>query len=266
MALAAPVLLALRLAGDLVPPEPHTIEQLQRRFELEVVVERAAFRVETSHGSLTGRDPSPHLVTIFAPLLGEELGLYPAQLVRNAGLKRIVLCRDLVRASIEKPAVSDLERGTLYLDVAVSVHDDRYKRRLVHHELYHFVDWNDDVAYDDDGSWTVFNPPGFEYGVGGDEARYDPTGSLWTEELPGFVSRYGRCSIREDKAELWSFALVHPRELAQRAKADVLLAAKLDRMRIMASEFAPHADDAFWKGLEYLERPWPDRLERHLPK
>ena len=83
--------------------------------------------------------------------------------------------------------------------------------------------------------------------------------SLWTDEQAGFLSRYGRTGVEEDKAELWSFALVHPRQVAARAADDAVLAAKLDRLHTLVEAFARDVDAEFWGDVAELERPEPAR-------
>lgn len=259
-------LLLLSLAGQFEAPQAYTIEELELRFGIEVVVENARFPVATTNGPIRGTDASTEDCERFSVLLGEELGLYPPQFVQRARLRRIVLCRDLTKGGAVNPAVVHHEHATLYFDVEITREDRRYMRRSFHHELFHFYDWADDGKVDVDEVWSALNPPEFRYFVGGGAVQLDQSMGLWTEEFGGFLSRYGRTALPEDKAELWSFALVHPREVAARARVDSLLAAKLERMRLRMRAFAPAIDDAFWNGLQLLERPEPHRLDNRSPR
>jgi hypothetical protein len=262
MSAAALLLLALAATGEFERPQTHTLAELERRFSIEIVVEGAVFPLETIHGTLDGGDALPEARERYAVLLGQELGLYPPQLVRRARLQRIVLCRDLAFAGQLRAAVPEFASRTLYLDVLRGAEDPRHVRRVIHHEFFHIVDWLDDGELYRDARWTALNEDGFEYGNGGVHAQGDPAMSLWTEECPGFLTRYGRTGVEEDKAELWSLALVHPREVAARAEVDPVLAAKVERLRLLARRFTSELDDGFWDGVARLERPEPRRAVR----
>lgn len=259
MSLAVALLAALAAAGEFTPPEAYTLEELEKRYRIEIVVEGATFPLETLHGAVTGADAPKDARESYAALLGEEFGLYPPDLVKRARLKRIVLCRDLAFAGQLRAAVPEFGSHTLYLDVLRGAEDARYVRRVIHHEFFHIVDWLDDGELYGDATWTALNAEGFAYGSGGANAQGDSAMGLWTEAHAGFLSRYGRTGVEEDKAELWSFALVHPREVAARAQDDPVLAAKLARLRELTRSFTRTIDDDFWDDVARLERPEPAR-------
>lgn len=257
-----PLLLALASTGEFEAPEAFTLAQLEARYGIEIVVEDAAFEVETRHGALTGAGAPEDASRRYAVLLGEEFGLYPPELVKRSKLERIVLCRDLAFAGQLRAAVPEFGSDTLYLDVLRGAGDPLYVRRAIHHEFFHVVDWRDDRELYSDDVWNALNEEGFRYGSGGVNAQGDARMGLWSDELQGFLSLYGRTGVEEDKAELWSFALVHPREVAARAAEDPVLAAKLARLRSLVRSFARDVDDAFWDGVARLERPAPNRGAR----
>ena len=49
--------------------------------------------------------------------------------------------------------------------------------------------------------------------------------------LPGFVSLYATAGVEEDKAELFSFLMTEPALVDERARTDVVLAAKRAELR-----------------------------------
>lgn len=259
MTLAAVLFAALALAGDFEPPRAHTLEALEERFQIDVVESGEPFPIDNRFGAITGGDAPADARASYAVLLGEELGLYPPAFVKRTRLRRIVLCRDLAFAGQLRAAIPDFGHGTLYLDVLRGAEDAHYVRRTIHHEFFHVVDWRDDGELYADAAWSKRNPEGFRYGAGGANAQDESSMSLWTESSPGFLSAYARSGVEEDKAELWSFLLVHPREVAARTEEDELLRDKVAALRALAAKFSASADERFWDGLARLERPAPRR-------
>ena len=49
--------------------------------------------------------------------------------------------------------------------------------------------------------------------------------------------------------------IVEPKLMAERAKQDRYMRAKVERMRELLADFAPRADEQFWKCVEKAERP-----------
>lgn len=259
MTLAALLLAAFAAAGEFEPPKAYTLGELEQRYVLEVVESGEPFPLQTHHGAITGADAPAEARQRYAVLLGEEFGLYPPAFVGRSGLKRIVLCRDLDFEGQRRAALPAFASGTLYLDVLRGAEDPLYPRRVIHHEFFHLVDWRDDGQVYGDDEWTELNEPDFRYGSGGVNSQDDSHVGLWTERHAGFLSEYGRSGVEEDKAELWSFLLVHPRETAARSAADALLLEKVELMRERLQRFSKDLDSGFWAGLQRLERPAPRR-------
>jgi hypothetical protein len=259
MPLVALLLAVLAAAGDFEPPEALALEELERRYRIDVVETGEPFPVANPHGAITGAEAPAEARASYAVLLGQELGLYPPAFVKRTRLRRIVLCRDLAFDGQLRAAIPDFGHATLYLDVLRGAEDAHYVRRTIHHEFFHVVDWQDDGALYADAAWSKRNPDGFQYGSGGAHAQDASHMSLWTERSPGFLSAYAQSGVEEDKAELWSFLLVHPREVAARAQEDELLSAKVAALRTLAVKFSPSADGTFWDGIARLERPAPRR-------
>lgn len=224
-----------------------TVALVAKRYQLDVVTHAsAAVGVRTSHGRIDGAAADPADRDSYAALFAAEWSLYPPNLVRRTGLKRVVFCRDLRFDGQPRTGVPDYEHATLYLDVSRGRHDDRYVRRVIHHEFFHFVDLMDDGLVYADERWAALNPPGFRYGGGGARFQHDPTATLLGRELPGFLNRYATAGVEEDKAELFAYLMVEPRVVEERAARDRYLRAKVERMKELLAAFAPEADAGFW--------------------
>jgi hypothetical protein len=151
--------------------------------------------------------------------------------------------------------VPDFENDVLYLDVARGRFDDLYVRKVIHHEFFHIIDLRDDGKLYEDERWGKLNPPNFKYGPGGAKLQDDPTVTTTGQDEPGFLNRYAAAGVEEDKAEVFAHLMVEPKVMAERAKKDKYMRAKVERMRELLAEFTPKADDAFWKAVEKVERP-----------
>lgn len=216
---------------------------------IQIVHAAPKFPVETNHGLIEGTAATPRAVSRYAPLLAREWALYPRSLVERAKVRRIVLCADLAFAGQRRSAVPDFEHDTLYLDAARGMHDGAYARKVIHHEFFHMIDWQDDFRLYEDRDWAKLNPEGFRYGAGGVHAQDDASMSLASTATPGFVNRYATTGVEEDKAEVFAHMMVNRAALDARAREDKVLRAKIARIEALLAEFCPDVDANFWKRL-----------------
>jgi hypothetical protein len=140
---------------------PPAARLITRRYGIEVVWRGHHFPVQTIYGPIHATDATPRELDDYSALLAPEFLSYPAGFVRRAGLKRIVLCRDLSHFGQPQSGVVDFERETLYLDVVRGGYDPRYQRRFIHHEFFHFIDLSDDGLLEEDQHWERLNRAGF---------------------------------------------------------------------------------------------------------
>ncbi len=230
---------------------------LAAKYRIGIVQSGWAFPVKIAAGSITGADATAKQVESYARVFVEEFGLYPPALVKNTRLKRVVLCRDLAFSGQLRAAVPDFENDTLFLDVLRGAAVRRYVRGVIHHEFFHIVDVRDDgVLYGDD-SWKALNPKGFRYGSGGAAAQGNSAASLLTDLLPGFLTPYAATGVEEDKAELFSWMLNDPAIVAGRAEKDMVVAAKVLRLKELLAQFCPEMDAKFWRSIEARDAKRP---------
>jgi uncharacterized protein (TIGR03067 family) len=267
---AGATLLALHILG---PPAVRDLTDP----ELAAVAEKQGVRVVTADGSIAARsgfdtvraEPATEAdLADYATLFAEEFGLLPPELVKRAGLWRVVLCTQLTLNRQPVAGVPDFDRGTLYLEVGAVRICPADARRGVHHEFFHLLDYRLNRRVDVDPTWTALNRPGFRYGKGGLAALNDPDlDTAPSDRDPGFLSRYSTTAVEEDKAEVFSFMAVHARFVDARGRADPVIRAKADRMRAILAAACPAADDAFWDRLRLAERTdfdLPPEVRPHL--
>jgi hypothetical protein len=132
--------------------------------------------------------------------------------------------------------------------------DDRYVRKVIHHEFFHIIDLRDDGKLYEDDRWAKLNPPDFKYGPGGAKLQDDPSVTTTGQDAPGFLNRYAAAGVEEDKAEVFAHLIVEPKMMADRAKKDKYMRAKVERMKELLADFTPKMDKSFWERVEKAER------------
>jgi hypothetical protein len=248
----------LLLAGP-APAAEADLAALAKAHAVEVVARGPTFPVKTAHGPIDGAEADRADAESYAAVFAQEWGLYPPELVRKAGVKRVVFCKGLAFAGQHRTGVPDFEHDTLYLDVARGRHDDRYVRKVIHHEFFHFVDLRDDGHLYADERWAGLNRPGFRYGPGGAKLQDDPTVTTTGRDAPGFLNRYAAAGVEEDKAEVFAHLVVEPKAVAARAAGDKYVRQKAERMRELLAGFTRAAGDDFWAAVERADRHGPPR-------
>jgi hypothetical protein len=242
-------------AAPVVADEP-TPALVAKRYQLDLVTHAPGFPVATKHGPIDGAAADPADLESYTALFACEWSLYPPELVRRTGLKRVVFCKNLHFNGQRRTAIPDFEHDALYFDVTRGRHDDQYVRRVIHHEFFHVVDLKDDGKLYADERWANLNPPGFRYGPGGARLQDDPTVTTTGKDVPGFVNRYAASGVEEDKAELFSHLLVEPETVAARAEKDKYVRAKVERMKELMAAFSTAAGAEFWDAAK-TPRPTP---------
>jgi hypothetical protein len=222
------------------PALPHARELLTAR-GIEILAASRGFRLELAGGTLAGDRATELELERGARLLKEELLRYPARFLQQSRLRRVVLTRSLSEGGASIPSLPNVE-GALVIDTDAS---EDFLRRLIHHEVFHFVDYAGDDQLKRDPAWQRLNDRWFVYGSGGRYARTPGSGRL-TADLPGFVSRYATSALEEDKAETFAFLMAAPVLLDAIAARDAVIQKKIVALRAELEEFCPEIDGRFW--------------------
>ncbi len=230
------------------------LEKIAGTYRVEIIFLQPSFPVDTPHGRIDGRAAVTRSLEHYVPLLAAEFTLYPPELIERSALKRLVLCADLTFAGQRRNAVPDFEHDVLYLDVSRGTHSKSYLRTVIHHELFHILDYRDDGLLYQDDRWVALNQKGFRYGSGGRAAQDNHQMSLLTEETPGFLTAYSQTGVEEDKAETFAHLIVHSDHVLQRAARDPVIEAKVQRIKELMASFCPRMNDTFWSRARALDR------------
>ena len=229
-------------------------EHVAKRLKVVVDIQPGRFEAETRHGKITGANASQRSLRQYAPILRREMGIYSERFIKRVNLKKIVICRDLKFAGQKRSAVPGFKRGELFLDAGFGAHLRAYMAVVVHHELFHIIDWRDDWKLYSDESWSKLNPPEFMYGPGGKTVQGDPDTGVLTKRYPGFLNHYSTMGVEEDKAEVYARLITNLPYVERRAKKDRVLASKVSRMRELIRDFCPGESRKLWDAARKIKR------------
>jgi hypothetical protein len=207
---------------------------MQRAIDVAALFPRGPFELSRANGPIEGSPLSADRARAALSIVSRELSRYSPARLRAAGLRRVVLAGDLRESGRSISSLPNVA-GSMLLDGSVP---DAFLARLVHHELFHFVDFADDARVAENGEWTSDNGRAFWYGEGGRSMR-SPRASELTDEMPGFLTRYAMSAVEEDKAEVFSLLMTRPADVRARAANDDVLRAKVRRLAAKLARVAP---------------------------
>jgi hypothetical protein len=228
------------------------LQALADKYAIAIVTDGPG-AVSTTHGTITARQAGPRALATYLPVFVFEWGLYPRELVRRSRLERIVLCRGLTFGGQRRSGVPDYEHHTLYLDVVAGANNTSYWRKVIHHEFYHIIDFQDDGMVYTDERWARLNPADFRYGTGGRDVQESSRRSL-PADRPGFLTSYSLSGVEEDKAEVFAHLMVVGEQVESQAKGDAVLRAKVSRMKELMKSFCSAIDEQFWEKVKQVDR------------
>jgi len=182
------------------------------------------------NGEITADEPTPVDAKRITAVIQHELARYPQGYLANVKMARVLVVRNLRENGRDIPSLPNIDGGWL-IDANLG---DAFAARIVHHELYHFIDIADDGTLTRDADWEALNAPSFAYGAGGRSLRTS-WASERTDTAPGFVTAYATTAVAEDKAETFALWMTRPDDLAQRAAADPIVYRKVTELRRRAA-------------------------------
>lgn len=192
---------------------------------VEILHAMSGFELPLGHGVVSGTAARYDRLVEATRLIREELARHGPERFASAELRRVVLCAELREDRRPIPSLPNYNH-TLILDVTG---EDAYLQRLIHHELFHFIDLADDGTVLRDDAWEALNPPDFSYAHGGRAMRGSEASV--TPPPPGFVSGYATSAVEEDKAETFAEWIFARDALLARAATDPVLRAKVEQIQ-----------------------------------
>jgi hypothetical protein len=216
-------------------------ERLEAERHVVIMTAPARFSLSLAHGPVEGRAPSAAQVQAALAVMGRELRRYPPGFFAANRFARVLLCAELSERGKPIPSLPNFERS-LIIEASA---DPAYFARLLHHEIFHFVDYSADDRLDVDPEWEALNDAGFSYGNGGRQMRAPAAGAL-DLELPGFVTPYATSALAEDKAEVFAFMMTESGRLKARGASDRVLSAKVALLRRRVRARHPGFEPTLW--------------------
>jgi hypothetical protein len=140
----------------------------------------------------------------YLKILQKELNKYPKTFLQRAGIKRIVVCKELSSWGYSAGGLPEPGGKAVYYNYAVC--SNVSSQRTVHHELYHMIEakFNSDTHYKDP-DWAKLNGRDFKYGKGGRRFKWnDSNRKKPFHPKTGFVTAYATSALEEDKAEVYA--------------------------------------------------------------
>jgi hypothetical protein len=235
------------------------LADLGARYGFEITWQGGPYRYDYDWGWGEAREAAEWEIEAFAPILSDELGLYPADFFRKANIRRVILARDLwlEQEGVEQNIAGYIFGDSILMNVAYTykVNNRDKQRRYMHHLIWHVIDGISGTTWEDP-EWVALNPEGFEYGVytrGGIHDRSSQTGLLSTE-FPGFINRYGTGNVPDDKADLFAYLMVVHHWVEERAAEDPFIRAKVDTIKARLAAFDPGFGEDFWGRVDAIGR------------
>lgn len=255
--LSSPFLLAQNISATTI------LRQLGEDYQLDIRFTKIQSFVASSEGEIQAVQASINGIQRYAPLLVQELRIYPKSLIQKLPMKRIILCTQLAYEKQLRAGIPYTEQETLWLDVEYPLN---YLRHTFHHELYHILDQADDGYLYRDNTWAALNRPGFRYGLGGRYMR-DSEAAIICYDIEGCINRYSTSGVEEDKAEIFTYLITHPEKIEEFALRDSIIQRKIRLLKGQISRFSSEIDDTFWEKQHQnnaKESFWQERTQLHF--
>lgn len=198
-------LLSVLLTFNLFATKMLSVEAFEKEFTIQIILEDT---FQSTYENLAfKKQKDEHVLNNYINnILKPELRKYPDSYFEKIGLKKIVLCKNLMIAGQKRAAAPDPYVNTLFLSVE-KLYEKEYLIHVLHHELHHITEyelWED--MFFDWRKWNRKNTRKFIYGAGGSSA-YELENSTvnWGEinnPKTGFLNLYSTLGPEEDRCEI----------------------------------------------------------------
>jgi len=201
--------------------------------------------VADTWGEVTYDPPADDVqVSRYLSIIRRELLLYPKGYHSRAGIKKMVIGKNLAFSNEYRGAVPDPYRKVLYLSMngADGEKNETYLVHILHHELHHMVEyavWKD--MFFNWAEWNRLNPVGFSYGRGGVGYRNRNTDYYSViHPINGFLNLYSMTGGEEDRCELAAFLMsaAERKYLLKYYRSDSILRRKVKFISDFINDFA----------------------------
>ncbi len=229
------------------PPSSEDLQSLAENYGIEI-----CWEVEKNKEGISHLPAGLAELPRARELIYSELSIYSPAVIKESRLERIVLCSSLVANNADARGAMVAQEGSLYLDVRLIEMWTRV-RRTFHHELFHCIDYRDDLWKYADPDWEKLNEEGFKYS----RKKFSGKADLFVHRL-GFMTNYSMTAVHEDKAELYAHMIVYYNHVLGRSERDPILKKKVARMQELLKHFSIEFNQSFWDSRSLAAIPLPD--------
>ena len=183
--------------------------------------------------------------------LSNEIRIYPTRFLKNSGLKYVMICEKIsggknVNILGFAQGHIDQSTGVFYLNLmqlATSPNKKEHLKHTFHHEFYHLIDAKLSLIMLDT-KWTKISGNLYNRSLSGEGKGFHLNNSV-----KGFISRYARNSIAEDKAEMFAFMIGKHMDIKTVIKKDDTVKKKYELMRSRLYGISNSINKNFWNNL-----------------
>ena len=182
-------------------------------------------------------------------ILRKEIEIYPVSFLKKSGLKYVMICEKLSDRGEDPvglaPSHFDQSPGVFYVNISAIKSFNKEKvgviKHVFHHEFYHVIDAELTKLYVDD-EWNKLNKQNYS-----DELLVDR--NVIDNSVKGYISKYARNNLAEDKAELFAFMISQHKAFKKTLAKDEILLKKTKLMISRLKAISKDIDKNFWKRL-----------------
>ena len=224
--------------------------ELFDRLNIELNIPKDKFYFSCPSFDLECNPPTNSDLDCYIPLLFMEFWIYGKSFIKKSNLKKLNLVHNIEYTNSEytqeRAGCPEYETSK---SITFAIHEKNlaYIRIVLHHEIFHYIDFADDFSYDDEG-WDKLNYKGFEYGNGGDSERE------WIKlekNQKGFINHYSTTALEEDRAEIYQYLISCPDEALN--NNDIIVSKKAKRIQQFLNNFdkegVGNMKNNFWNNL-----------------
>jgi hypothetical protein len=171
-------------------------------------------------------DESDHLDEAALDAMRVAFDRYPSSFLIASKIENVALCKHIEYTDVVREfgtaGTVDYKQRRLFISTEPfigRVYDgegDFTVEDIVHHELFHLIEYVHMRGEMSDPEWRLENPLGFEY--------HD--GAVKAPRHAGFVNAYAATNEIEDRASTYQYLMARPAELCELEKTDATVKAK----------------------------------------
>jgi len=183
-------------------------------------------------------------------ILRREIEIYPVSFLKNSGLKYVMICENISDSEVNPVGIApghfDQSPGVFYINISeVNSYKKKEKvgiiKHVFHHEFYHVIDAALTKIYVDD-EWNKLNKQSYS-----DKLLIDR--NVIDNSVKGYISKYARNNVAEDKAELFAFMISQHKKFKKTLANDEILLKKSKLMIKRLKGISKEIDKNFWRKL-----------------